>query len=126
MSDDYKIQVSAKYGNAQEGMVNVRANTTAELDATINDLLDVVPSLTLLSEQLTAMTTIQTAFPQAQQVPQGQPAQATYGGAQCAHGARVHRIGPADPATGRPQWEGDFCPLQKTDPNRCKPVYSGR
>lgn len=122
MSDDYKCQVSIKFGPKMEAMLNLRANTTRELDDLARDASDhILASLAALVEDMTAISNVQQHFPQTQVVSQPEPFQQqqqtqTYTAPkQCIHGPMQERSG-AD-------WRGWFCPLDKTHPQRCKPQY---
>lgn len=128
MSDDYKIQVSIKFGPNMTGMLNIRANDAIEL-ADLADQAEValVGSVASLTEKATALTTIGGAFPGTAVVPQqpapvgivaaaAAPAAPGQGPAPiCQHGTRVYRSG-AD-------WQGWFCPGQRDDPTKCKAQY---
>lgn len=123
MAEDYKVQVSFKFGTNQQGMVNVRGSEVGEVDLLMSEAREVLlPSLAGLDEELKAAGLIQATFPGSTPMSQGgaQPAQsnaaASNGGApSCVHGPRVHRSGDG--------WQGWFCPADRNDPNKCKPQY---
>lgn len=48
-----------------------------------------------------------------------EPAPSTPAGRSCPHGAMTRRQG----TSAKGAWTGYFCPLQKGDPNQCKPVF---
>lgn len=60
---------------------------------------------------------IANAFPGTKIVPQEQPTQ--QGVPTCSHGTRVHRTGVGKNGP----WTAWFCPTDKDDPNKCKPVF---
>jgi hypothetical protein len=108
-------------------MLNLRGNTVAEVDGYITEARDLlVPSIIGFEEDAKSVGLIMATFPGTAPVPSdsGQqasnvaqrPAQPGNGGAPtCIHGARVHRAG-AD-------WQGWFCPAERSDPTKCKPQY---
>lgn len=124
VSDDYKCQVSIKFGPKMEAMLNLRADTPGELDRLARESCDIILGGTAgLVEELGAISNVQQQFPQTavatqpavQQQPQQQQSQSYNAPRQCLHGQMQERSG-AD-------WHGWFCPLDKTNPNRCKPQY---
>jgi len=132
MSEEYKAQVSIKFGpligRDPSAMLNLRAGTLAELDQMMNDALDlVVPSAGLLAETLVAVGAVAQAFPDAEVVRQDRAQQSTSSPAStgqrqaplCTHGARVWRQDKAEP----PKWAGWFCPQGSNAPDRCRPQY---
>ena len=87
MDDGYKIQVSYKLGNNQAGMLNIRGQSVAEVDDSLNQVRELLlPGLTGLEEELRAVGLIAQAFPgttnaqpQAHQPAAQPPAQAQNG-----------------------------------------------
>lgn len=133
MSEDYKIQVSLKFGAYDEQMLNVRADSTSELENIVMGLK--IESLVELGAHLKAASVVAT--------PQNTPAasdtattqQQTTAGAvnvptpnpdappanemRCKHGTRTKRSG--NGATG--PWTGYFCRLAKGHPDQCPVVW---
>lgn len=121
MSDDgYKIQASIKFGAAQIGMLNVRANDGDEFRVNLSEATGAVGDLAVLTEALNtefaAVSTVAAAFPGSQVINNSGQSRPAGGGAEmCQHGAMVWKSG-AD-------WKGWFCPAQKNDPTKCKARY---
>lgn len=123
MSEDYKLQVSLKFGPRQEGMLNVRGNNFPEMD----ELLETAESLLSgkiggLVEAVNAVDALRTQFPGTSAVdqPATPPNGSAGGGTQmCAHGAMIFKSG----GTGDNTWKGWFCPTGKGAPDKCKPVW---
>lgn len=121
--DDYKFQASLKYGPGGSGMLNVRANSREEFVAAVNEAVDSIGPLAVLTEafntEFASVSAVASAFPTAMVVNQ-QPAQQG-GTPNCgpngSHGAMQYREAPDG------SWKGHFCPLQKGDVNKCKPRY---
>lgn len=127
MSEDYKVQVSLKFGPGMLGLLNLRANTPQELDTLIRDTTEllVVP-IGGLTEEIAPLANIQQAFPQTQVINQGQPqqsAQPAVTGRSCQHGQMTYRTGNQNTPDA---WAGYFCPLGKGDPAKCRPQYVGK
>lgn len=134
MSEDYRYQVSVKFGEHDNAMLNVRANTPDELAGALAAVNELAGDIALAPEVLRATAAVSNQFPGTEVINSGansagagagQGAQAATAGpdyANCPHGARVKRSG----GNGSDAWEGYFCPLPKTDTRRCKPVYPGR
>lgn len=117
MSEDYKVQVSIKFGPNLVGMLNIRANSVAELDLLIDETRESsVPALVGFTEELGALSAIQGQFPQTQVVSN---TPATAGAPNCNHGPMTYRTG----GSGNDRWEGHFCPQPKGAPDKCKPIY---
>lgn len=123
MTDDWKYQVSYKFGPKMEGMLNVRADTPAELfeacQAVADDAYSINQLGAVLSGDLPEPARDEPAQPSHNSV--STPAN-TYR-RMCKHGARVQRTAKTLGPDGRPEWTGHFCPLDKSDPNRCRPEY---
>lgn len=133
--DFWKAQASYRFGPNSGAMLNVRAGNLHDLGAEVRTLPEVVGDLVTAAEMLcaesvgslpgsvppvdtqsntTASATYTHTAPAA-----GQTATSPYA---CSHGARVRKSG----GQGKDSWEGYFCPLMKSDPNRCQPYYPGR
>lgn len=115
---DYKLQVSIKHGPGQSCMTNVRAQTAAELEALLADLVGRGPDIAAACEALGVVQTIAGAIPGTTVV--NSPAQTAdsavrYCGENGKHGAMKF--------IEKPDYAGHFCPLDKNHPERCKPVY---
>lgn len=129
MSEDYKLQVSMKFGPRQEGMLNIRGDSAEEVRELLGDAAEHLPGATgiLLGEltkddgMVAAAKAITEAFPGTTTVTTGGgPPQPPGNASQmCPHGARQYREDKANP----PQWKAWFCRLEKNDPERCRPVY---
>lgn len=143
MSDGgFTYQLSVKYGPTGDYMLNLRANTEEEfievlaaadrqalfIGAVAEDVraggvaAQPVAGPPQVAAPVHAQPEAAHSYAQPQTAPAAQP-QASTGGGYCgpngSHGPRVRRTGGA----GADTWAGWFCPLQKTDPNRCKPTY---
>lgn len=122
MSEDYKVQVSIKFGPNLVGMLNIRANSVAELDLLINETRETTtPALMGFTEELGALSAIQGQFPQAQVIgsTSGSGGGQNTGAPNCNHGPMTYRTG----GSGSDRWEGHFCPQPKGAPDKCKPIY---
>lgn len=124
MSDDYKAQISLKFGPLGVGMLNLRADSIDELDILIDLAEPTLVKAGGLLEAAGPLATIGGTMPGTTVVPQqttppGQAAPAPAFGQQsgqvCQHGAMVYKEG-AD-------WKGWFCPAQRDDPTKCKARY---
>lgn len=116
--------MSLKFGPGLIGMLNVRANSAAELDSLLGDTLElVVPNLGAICDEMAALGNVQAAFPATQVVSSQSQAPAQPQGRTCPHGQMTYRTG----NVGTPDaWAGYFCPLGKGDPNKCRPQYVGK
>lgn len=121
MSEDYKLQVSIKFGPGLVGMLNIRANTLPEMEGLLEDAEMIASGkLAGLTEDLAGLSNIQAAFPEAQVISNTPAANVKVCGPNGSHGAMTERWG----NKGTPdEWHGWFCSLPKGDPNKCKPVY---
>lgn len=123
MSEDYKVQVSLKFGPNQAGMLNLRGNTAQEVGMLADEAVDLlVGKVAPLVEEASALVSVGAQFPDSQV--QVQPQQnnqpfSNNGGQMCKHGAMVYRSGNGNNGA----WQGYFCPTQKGDPDKCKPRY---
>lgn len=117
MSEDYKLQVSLKFGPSLIGLLNIRANTPPELESLLEAMEETIPSKTAaLTETLVALSNIQSAFPETRVV----GSTPTTNAQTCQHGAMTERWGNQGTAD---EWHGYFCPLPKGAAGKCKPVY---
>lgn len=125
MSENYKAQVSIKFGPNMSSMLNLRGDSIDELEVLVIGVQSaLVDNIGPLAEAAAALTTIGGTFPGTAVVPQ-QPAPVGIVAAAaapgqgpaptCQHGVRVYRSG-AD-------WQGWFCPAQREDPTKCKAQY---
>lgn len=139
MSEEgYKVQVSVKLGTNQAGMLNIRGDSTEEVDALLRGAEELLlPNLAGFESAAKAVGLIADAFPgtgpvqqgapaysqgpqQGYQQPAQQPAAAQNGGGQgCVHGAMIFRQGQGQNGN----WAGWFCSADRNDPNKCKPRY---
>lgn len=126
--DNYKIQASIKFGPGGSGMLNLRADSADELRESTVAAVGVCAELAVLVEafntEFSAVSAVAASFPGTtvqQQYPQQQPQQQYPAqqaqGALCPHGPMTY----LEAKDG--SWKGHFCPLQKGDPNKCKPRY---
>lgn len=134
----FKYQVSLKFGEYDNAMLNVRADTETELADACQAAIRQAGNLAILAEAVRATAVVNRSFPgtevvgttgnagtpaatvPAQPAPAAPPVAASpYA---CPHGSRVKRSG----GSGPDAWEGWFCPLDKNHPERCKPLYPGR
>jgi hypothetical protein len=122
--------VSYKFGPGQAGMVVWRGDSPTEVaTAIVGSFDELLPMVESIAKSLHDFEIVPVQPVAASQPYEAKPqmAQQTGSGQRCgpngSHGYRVHREGPPGP-DGSLQWIGDFCPLGKTDPNRCKPIYS--
>lgn len=130
MSEDYKFQLSVKFGEHDTSMLNIRADTAEELDNGLRAVIAAAGNLAVCAETVRAVDMVAESFPGTQVVgSQGnapaaapaQPAPAASGPdyTWCRHGKRVEKSG----GQGADTWHGYFCPLPKNNPDRCPPVY---
>lgn len=122
--DDYKFQVSQKYGAGGTGMLNVRANDAQELADNVTAAVVAVGPAAVLAEALNtefqAVSNLVNGGFEVNQVQQAQPQQTrASSGELCQHGSMVFKTGNKD---GR-AWEGWFCPTAKDAPDKCKPKF---
>lgn len=131
MSDDYKAQVSLRFGPMQAAMLNLRADSINELDVLIDlseqsivkmgGLIEAANALAAVGQAMPGTTVVTQPAPAAPSAWPGptQPAPAPAFGGQsgqmCPHGAMVYKEGP--------DWKGHFCPAQRDDPTKCKARY---
>lgn len=125
MSDEtFKVQWSVSLPPAAQyakgHMLNIRGNSVAEVE----DIFDEI----LRDKFIDKATEVAAFFVAGQTVVDGglkgggsAPVQSSSsgGGRTCSHGNRVRREG--DGRTGH--WVGWFCPLEKGNPNQCKPEF---
>lgn len=126
MSEDYKYQVSVKFGTYDQSMLNVRAESAVELNALLRGLnTDLAGTIVVAADTLRAIALEgqppnpgvgAQPNPVGQAVPQQQP-----GNPVCAHGQMV-KVGPRTNQDGT-TWTGYYCALGRDNPNRCKPQY---
>lgn len=125
MTDQPKIQGTLLFGDWN---FTIRVDTADELQEAFTALAthagqiaksSVEVKQAVLGQSTMAGVAVTTAAPPAMQAstppgtPQTNPKQA------CAHGARSVKTG----ESSRGPWTGYFCPLQKGDPNQCKPIF---
>jgi hypothetical protein len=135
VTDDFKIQVSYKVGLNQQDMVNIRANSAAELQILLSEIGQQVGAVAATGDFLRAGGVVNTTFPGATQLPAAtqlpenvvpfqQPAVAPAAQVPgtdvapriCAHGPRVRKEGNTN---GR-KWVAYFCSLPKGSPGACE------
>lgn len=115
MSDEtYKFQTTIKHGPNLVAMTNVRANDPDELEAELSALISAAPTINDAIEALGVVEVFAQGGVKTTVVNSGPPALDPEVPT-CKHGAMIARSG-AD-------WAGYFCPREKSDPDRCKPVY---
>lgn len=116
--DDWKCQLSIKFGPMQEAMLNLRADDPHELDQMVAQMDELVAGSPagLLS---TLQDINQALMPPASGQPDGPTATTMQATPQttrsCPHGLMEFKSGDG--------WKGWFCPLPKGNPNKCKPQY---
>lgn len=138
MENDWKLQASFKFGRSGEAMLNVRANSPQELDATCEAVNDVVGTLVVLQEAFRAESVVTESFPGTTRVgTQSNTAPATrYNenkteeapptcGPDGSHGFMVKKEAKGLPRDHKDYWWGWFCPLP-AGPGRCKAVYPNK
>ena len=119
MSDDFKVQVSYKFGEYDQHMINVRGDSATEVEALVAALnLQAVTDFGALLKAGQAATAVTTPTSEATT---SAPAVAAppASGRLCAHGPRTRRNG----TSARGAWVGWFCPLAKGHPDQCKPEF---
>lgn len=113
---DYKVQVSIKHGPNQSCMTNVRGGTVDEVEELLLGLVRLGPEIAAGCEALGAVQTVATVMPGTTYAGLNAPAQTSSPAQQmCPHGAMKF--------IEKPEYAGHFCPADKTNPTRCKPVY---
>lgn len=117
MSDDFKVQYSAKVG---ADMHNFRGGSPSEVEAQFDEILR--PD----SEYITKAAEVGSLLRAAAVVTDGGAAASSQNtgsqqssGHTCPHGNREYRTG--NGRTGA--WAAYFCPLPKGDANQCKPEF---
>lgn len=126
MSEDYKFQVSVKFGTYDQSMLNVRAESASELDVLLQAVNRMAGTITVAADTLRA-TALEDQPPnpgvgtQTNAVRQGVQQQQQPGHPVCAHGQMV-KVGPRTNEDGT-TWTGYYCALGRDNPNRCKPQY---
>jgi phage-related minor tail protein len=114
-TEGYKFQTSIKHGPGLVVMTNIRANDPDELEASLSALISAAPTINDAVEALGVVEQFAKAGVKAEVVGQS-PADAADATSQsCKHGLMQFRSA-AD-------WAGHFCPLDKSNPDRCKPIY---
>lgn len=127
MAEDWKLQVSFKVG---QDMINVRANTGAELAILLGDISEdeLATQIAAVAKQLNGASTLAplstggSTPSQAPQAPSGTgwaPPVSNTPVPTCVHGARIYKSGTSS-KTGKPYafWS---CPLPQ-GPEQCKPA----
>lgn len=115
-----KVVTTIKYGAGFDAPWTViHSNSVEEAEATLNEakrLLELTAKVAKFAKSLDSGTA-----PAAPRGGQSRPASAPPGQAakSCAHGEMTYRTG--NGAKG--PWKGYFCPLEKGDPDQCKPIF---
>lgn len=123
--DNYKFQLSFKFGPGGIGMFNVRADTEEELVGNMSSAVGRVGEAAVLVEayntEFAAISNLaQGGFQvQAGQTQQGGQRQQASAGEICQHGSMTWRTGTGNNGP----WKGWFCPADKNDPSKCKAKY---
>jgi hypothetical protein len=133
---EFKVQWSVSLPPAAQyakgDMLNIRGNSVEEVSALFEGVLD--GDSEFLSKAAEVAAHLRTAAKvhdglndgaeyqggQQQQAQQSSPP-ASSTQRRCTHGIRTRREGD----NNRGHWVGYFCPLQKGDPNQCKPEFEG-
>jgi hypothetical protein len=119
MSDDFKVQVSYKFGSYDEHMLNVRGDSATEVEALIKalDIQVLTDGGALLKGAVaaTSVTVPTTPAPTTAPAPAAPPAS----GPVCIHGPRTRRNG----TSSRGAWVGWFCKLPKNHPDQCQAEF---
>lgn len=118
--DDWKCQLSIKFGPMQEAMLNVRADSPHELDQMVEDMDSLIAGnpaglLSTLRDLNQAFTTPAPAGGQGGGYIPPATAVAPQPQRSCPHGTMEYKEGP--------DWRGYFCPLPKGSPGKCKAQY---
>lgn len=141
MSEDYAIQLSTKFGQYDQNMLNVRAKTEQEFNALLQHIIHNAGTIVLAADTVRATAVDGGTVPanpnppatnyQPAQVPQSapqwaQPAQARpvsqpQQHPNCAHGPMTWLTG-VSKKNGKP-WSGWFCPAPQDQP-RCAPQFA--
>lgn len=112
--EDYKLQFSYKFGPGGNAMVNVRAQDAEELEKLLAGLVGKGPDIAAASTSLGAVVNLSGAMPGSEVI--NSPAQTADSTTKtCQHGVMKF--------ISRPDYAGHFCPANRDDPTRCKPVY---
>jgi hypothetical protein len=126
--NDFKLQTSYKFGEYDQHMVNVRADSGPELTglldaidvqkvvdfgATVKAVQSALP-VTTPTAAAPAAAPAAPAAPAPTAPPASQPA-----GQMCQHGPRTYRTG----TSARGAWQAYFCPLPKGHPDQCDAVF---
>lgn len=131
MAEEYKAQLSVKFGNGN--MLNLRGTDVAELVNLATATSEIGMYLVTVAEELQGHATIAQNFGNVeivatQPAPPGyQPQSGGFGGGgdapSCAHGARMSWKTGTSKSTGKP-WKGWFCNVQN-DPTlaQCAPRF---
>lgn len=117
-----KVTTTIKYGSGFDAPWTVfHSNSVEEAEATINaakNLMELTARVAKFAKGLDSGTSAAAARPATSgggqsSTPPGQQAKT------CSHGEMTYRTG--NGAKGA--WAGHFCPLQKGDPQQCKPLF---
>lgn len=124
--EDYKLQYSLKFGQGGNTMVNVRAQSVDELEELLTGLVGKGPDIAAASEALGAVVTVSQGMPGTTVV--NSPGQTVDSSAKtCGHQGPQGWVPHGQMKfIEKPDYAGHFCPLEKNDPNRCRPVYVRR
>lgn len=116
MSDDgYIVQTSIKHGPGLVAMSNARGKDPDEFEVALSTLVGAGPRIIEAIEALGVMDTLNQSGAKVSGVTTSPADTADSATQTCKHGAMTFRTG-AD-------WAGHFCPLDKSNPDRCKPIY---
>jgi hypothetical protein len=122
--DNGALRATLKAGAGYEApWLTVGADTAGELGEKLSEVTEeliqqVVDVASLLRAAHTVVAGV--AAPAAAAAPSATQTQAPGAGLKtCTHGVRTKRQG----TNARGSWTGYFCPLQKGDPNQCKPIF---
>lgn len=119
--DDYKYQMSAKFGPGGIGMINVRADDPEEFANNVNAAVAAVGPASVLVEALNTEFQGVSAANATAPAPAPYPQQAqAQGGQICVHGQMVARSGVKN---GKP-WSGWFCPTPQGTPGQCAAKFN--
>lgn len=116
MSDDgYIVQTSIKHGPGLVAMSNARGKDPDEFEVALSTLVGQAPRILEAIEALGVVDQLAQAGMKVDEVNTSPADTADSSTQACKHGLMQFRSG-AD-------WAGHFCPLDKSNPDRCKPRY---
>lgn len=125
MAETTKFQANFKLADGT--LVNLYADTAAELEKSLGEIQDLAPLVHSVSQSLTSAGPARSFPPRRVPAPAAAPSAPAEGAPQvvegqtptCKHGLMTHRTG----TSAKGPWRAWMCPAPKGTPDQCDPIW---